>query len=304
MGKGNEPFGVRMQKRIAYLPIVLAQRQHVFSLRWYGRRRSFSASTRKRIDRIFFEEKLRATDVTQNYYKAEGVAYTQDEIKATRILCKNLDALVFTTEQFAEMYPDATFISLVRNGLAICEGHKRRGASVEQIGRLYGTVCSQIILDAERLPNFHIIKYETLISDTLATIKKMYELTGLDGTRVDKFRLVVNRGERGSGHTGGMRMNSYGIPPRNMPASFRRDITTHKFHYSLPTITRSFCVMPEAAWNISDTSNCRLSRAREISRQISRRYARVPVGGCLPDYCAAQEHRRKYRNHTISATRP
>ena len=43
------------------------------------------------------------------------------------MLSKNGTGTVFATDLLAKMYPDATFIALIRNGLAICEGFTRRG---------------------------------------------------------------------------------------------------------------------------------------------------------------------------------
>lgn len=198
-GKGNEPVFTQLAKRMRYLPVVFRQGEDVFSMRRFAPRKPLHPESRDRIDRVLFEEKVKATGTTQNRYKCEGVEYTLDEIRASRLLCKNLDALAFTTELFADMYPDATFFGLVRNGLAVCEGHVRRGGSADAYGRLYAAAAGRIAADAARMENFHIIRYETLTTHTLETVADMYAASGLELAAVRKFRLVVGEG----GRTGG-----------------------------------------------------------------------------------------------------
>jgi Sulfotransferase family len=199
LGKGNEPISTRLSKRLGYTAILLLQREHVFSMRTLETRRPLSARSAQLIDQILYREKLLATGDTQNRFRSEGVEYTEDEIRAARLLLKNLDALAFTTPLFASMYPDATFFGLIRNGLAICESHVRRGESAAAYGRLYSKVCRQILADAERVSNFHLVRYEVLTNDVLAGTLDIYKRAHLDVTCVKKFRLVVGT----EGHTGG-----------------------------------------------------------------------------------------------------
>ena len=201
-GKSNESSLTRASKIFRYLPILIRQREHLFSPHSYHDRRPLSRSSKEAIDRILFHDKSLATDVTQNRYKTEGVRYTAEEICQSRLLSKNLDGLVFTTPLFADMFPDATFIGLVRNGLAVCEGHIRRGSTASAYGKLYARVCGQILADARRLDNFHLFRYEELTRNTLRTADSIFELAGLDSSCVPKFRLVVGN-EGNQGRTGG-----------------------------------------------------------------------------------------------------
>lgn len=201
-GKPDERLTTRLSKVLRYLPIVLRQREHVFSPRNYHKRRRLTTGSMALIDRVLFFDKLRATGVTQNRYRAEGVEYTVEEIRESRLLCKNLNGLVFTTPLFARMYPEATFFGLLRNGLAVCDGHVRRGRPAGAFGKLYARACGQMLADARRLPNFHLVRYEALTRETLDTAGKVFELSRLDGTQVRAFRLVVGHGGDGS-RTGG-----------------------------------------------------------------------------------------------------
>jgi len=197
LGKRAESLLTRASKIFRYVPIMLLQREHVFSLHNCRVRRPLSPRSIEAIDRTLFRDKSLATDDSQNRYRAECVEYTTDEIRRARLLCKNLDGLVFTTGLFASMYPDATFFGLIRNGLAVCEGHIRRGSTASAYGKLYARVCGQIVADARCFSNFHLVRYEELTRNTLHTAERIFQLAHLDSNCVPKFRLVVgNEGNR------------------------------------------------------------------------------------------------------------
>jgi hypothetical protein len=101
------------------------------------------------------------------------------------------------------MYPDAVFLALVRNGFAVCESYLRRGGDVQSIASLYSAVCGKMVSDSEAYANYHIIKYEDLVADTLETVKRVFALAELDAGEVSKLRLVVRGGGKAEGHSGG-----------------------------------------------------------------------------------------------------
>ena len=192
-GKIDEPPGTRWAKRLRYLPCVLLEGKNIFSWRDWQLRAPFKPLTQRTVDRILFDEKLRARDESQNQYKYEKVEYTEEEIKASRLLCKNLDGLIFLTPEFARMYPDATFIALVRNGLAVCEGHIRRGHRAEDIAQNYEKACQLMIQHSRMTPNYRLLRYEDLIASPLEMLKKIYEWAGLDIRLLKKIRLQAKR---------------------------------------------------------------------------------------------------------------
>ena len=118
-GKSDESFRTRTAKLLRYAQVAIAQRQDVFSIRNLKPRREFCAFSQRTIDRVLFDDKCQALGQTQNLYKSEAVKYTPEEIRHSRLLCKNLNGLAFLTGEFAKMYPDAMFFGLVRNGFAI-----------------------------------------------------------------------------------------------------------------------------------------------------------------------------------------
>jgi len=189
-GKGKvEPFQARLDKAINYLPIRALQKEDIFSLDLWKKREAVGQFKKFLIDRILYKEKLKALDPSQNYYKAENLPYALEEIKESRLLCKNLDGLIFLTDMFYEMYPDATFIALVRNGLAVCEGHIRRGADSADIARKYEMGCQKIIEDSRQLPNYHVIRYEDIIANPEKCLERICFWADLDLSLVNKIRM-------------------------------------------------------------------------------------------------------------------
>jgi hypothetical protein len=146
------------------------------------------------IDRVFYHSKQRATAADQNKYKAEGVEYTAEEIKGSRLLCKNVNAVVFLSDLFRQIYPDAAFIALVRNGLALCEAYKRRkGWSAEQTAVMYRNITQKMLEDTARYPQSYLIKFEEIVAHPRWSIAHIYDWLDLDLGMVHKIRLQNKR---------------------------------------------------------------------------------------------------------------
>lgn len=204
----REPPWTILAKRWRYRAIRRLEGRDVFDVDDWTPRPPFSPETRRRVDRILYEDKLKARSTNQNRFKSQGVPYTRDELAASRLLCKNLNGLIFLSEELSRMYPDATFVALVRNGLAVCEGHIRRGWEAERIARRYRDGAQRILEDAERLPGYHIFRFEDLLADPLGSLRAIYRAADLDLTEVRQIRLedkpvVTGSGERRLLHGGG-----------------------------------------------------------------------------------------------------
>jgi hypothetical protein len=192
-GKPDEPPATRLAKCLRYLPCVLAEGRDIFGVNDWAPRRPFRAFTRRLVDRILFNEKLRARAESQNYYKDENTLYKDEEIRASRLLAKNLDGLTFLTPELSRMYPDATFIAMVRNGFAVCEGHARRGHKLEEFAKYYEKGCRLMLEHSRTIPRYHIIRYEDLLADPREVLRKIYRLADLDIGLVRKVRLEAKR---------------------------------------------------------------------------------------------------------------
>ena len=168
---------------------MIAEGRDLFDFNDWEPRRPFKPFTQRLVDQILFDEKLRARSKSQNYYKDEQTLYTREEIKAARLLSKNLDGLTYLTPELSRMYPDAVFLGLARNGFAVCEGHLRRGHTLEKIAARYEKGSRLMLEHSKSIPNYHLLRYEDLLAAPLETLKKVYRLAGVEIDRVKKVRL-------------------------------------------------------------------------------------------------------------------
>jgi hypothetical protein len=188
-------------------------------------------------DALFFWTKMAAphrakmapaTDASQN----GSAMHSIQRRVAARLLCKNVGGVALASPVFSAMYPDATFIALVRNGFALCEGYTRRGRSAAHAGKMFETVCQQMLQDAKRIPNYHIVRFEDMVSDPVAVLTEIYRHAGLDISRVTKFRLQVQE----STGKDGRRSFAFGATDREtrwfslaeLGNCFRRDVNENQ----------------------------------------------------------------------------
>jgi len=207
-GKGRplnlrEPLPEYLLKWWQYnLPVLFWQREMVFSKKLWKTRRPFIPQTVAHIDQVLYYDKLLARGENQNRYKAENVEYTLDEIRSSRLLSKNVAGLIFLTDELIKMYPDAVFIAIVRNGLALSEGHIRRGVNPRTVAQRYHLGCKKMLKDSQNHPNYHIIKFEDVLEYPCESLHKIYHYADLDLSDVSKIRLESKRviGEDGKHH--------------------------------------------------------------------------------------------------------
>ncbi|MBI3322267.1 MAG: sulfotransferase [Candidatus Omnitrophica bacterium] len=189
-GKLEEPYTTRIAKCLRYLPCVIAEGgRDIFRFNDWTPREPFKPFTQRRVDRILFDEKRRARERSQNYFKAEDILYTDKEVREARLVCKGLDGLTFVTPELSRMYPDAAFIALVRNGFAVVEGHLRRGHRLEKIAAHYELGCKLMQEHARTIPRYNIIRYEEIIASPLESLKKLYQWADVDIHKIKKVRL-------------------------------------------------------------------------------------------------------------------
>ncbi len=177
-------------KLFQYAPIVLLEGYDVFSINRLAVRKPFSHITASLVDLILYQEKVKARNANENMYKSEGVPYSKKEIQRSRLLCKNLNGLVFLTPNLQQIYPDAHFVAIVRNGFAVCEGQMRRGRSLRDSALLYEKCCRRIIEDNNRLPNYTMIRFEDVLLKPKQSVQKIMSSANLSLDKVTKIRLV------------------------------------------------------------------------------------------------------------------
>lgn len=186
-GRETEPMK-KWARRLMVIPVWLTARQHSFWPYRFEARRPLPALTRRYVDMVFYMHQRLA----QNHHYVHGSSSPTSE-ETPRMVCKCVNGVVLATPIFAQMYPDATFIALVRNGLALCEGFMRRGWSAERCGRMYQQIGTQMLHDAAHYPNYHIVRFEDLLYDPAQTVNTVYQLAGLDINATPKFKLQAKK---------------------------------------------------------------------------------------------------------------
>jgi hypothetical protein len=174
-------------------PILAGQCQDFFSPRLITPRKPLSRWAKSRVDHILHSEKSRSKHPTLSQFKSPDVEYARDEIESSRLLGMNIDGIVFANDAFVDMYPEATFFGVVRNGLAVCEGHVRRGHSPEDVGKRYQLLVDKMCDDANQLARYELLRFEDILNQPIETLNRVYLHAGLDITKVGKIRVHARR---------------------------------------------------------------------------------------------------------------
>jgi hypothetical protein len=189
-GKSNEPIR-KWFDRLRYLPVFLSTRQHMFYTRNLEIRNRIPRIIGQYIDWLFFQTKIGS--VMNRVKDEKGMEYSKEEVKAARLLCKNTNGVVFTSKELQCIYPDATFIALVRNGLALCESYTRRGWSAREFGKMYEQVCQKMIRDKSDLEFYKIVRFEDMVDAPAIFVRDIYNFANLNLSQVTKFGLKAKR---------------------------------------------------------------------------------------------------------------
>lgn len=189
----DSPLRVLLKCILNDVPAMALTRQDFFRPRLIQPRKPLSSRAKWFIDRILYKEKMRSRNVFFNRYKNQNVEYTRNEIANSRLIGKNVDGMIYATDALSEMYPDATFIGLVRNGLALCESHLRKNRPPNEIGYRYRVLVEKMLADAERLPHYQILRFEDLMADPVGIIKKIYAHADLEFNQLGDVRMQIRR---------------------------------------------------------------------------------------------------------------
>lgn len=122
-----------------------------------------------------------------------------DDQAPDRMLVKVMNYNVGLVPDLLEIYPDARFVGIIRDGRGVCEGQIARGASVEQATALYNQFGRWLReYEAAGLP-LRTWRFEDLLADPAGVSQDMYAFCGLDPRRArgvmmqDKHRIVDAR---------------------------------------------------------------------------------------------------------------
>lgn len=228
-GHGRQPIK-KWGARILSIPILFSTWQHTFWPYRFYERKKINIWILKYIDLIFYWSKIMAP---RNRFKYDGTRNTIPEIANARLLCKNVNGVVLASHIFADMYPDATMIGLVRNGLAICEGFLRRGWTAERVGKMYEKICQQMIHDANKMENYQLIYFEDIILDPVQCVNRIYNYIDLDIKLVQKFKMQAKKstnkdGSRSYTFGGTYDRETHWYPIEEISNQFRKDVNENQ----------------------------------------------------------------------------
>ena len=171
------------------LPIILATGQDYLSPRNISHRPRLNVRVRELVRRVFEKSKSASHHEHLNRYKSATETYSQTEIESARMLAKNLDGAVLLTDVLREIYPNCYFVGMTRHGLAVCEGHTRRGRSATQVGKLYREVAGRMLRDSISMERYQLLRFEDLLANPVEQLRTIFQGLNLDPDAVDQVRL-------------------------------------------------------------------------------------------------------------------
>lgn len=222
-GRHSERVG-KWLDRLRYAPILVAAQAHVFRPGSLVERNGLPRPAMRYADWLLHRSKL-----AMNREHANGGPGAARRGHDGRLLAKNVNGLALATSVFGRMYPDATFLALVRNGLALCESYVRRGWTADAFGSTYERICDRILQDADTREDYHIVRFDEMIADPAAVIEKVYRYASLDVRAVPKFRLQAKPsmgqdGRRNYTFGGERDRETLWFSPGELGGCFRRDV--------------------------------------------------------------------------------
>ena len=183
--------------RLKGYKISILARQYLFDQWKLNQRMSINEKAKYYIDKILYEEKLSTYTDKYMQYKYGDEKYSLEEVKNSRLVLKNNNGLIFCSDIFYEMYPDITFIGLVRHPIALYESHKRRktpvSVSIKAFVKYYSKMTKKMIEDQDNIENYHIIKFENLLTDPIESMKKLYSWAHIDYSQLKQVRLKAKK---------------------------------------------------------------------------------------------------------------
>lgn len=213
--------------RLWYAPILVAARGHVFRPTSLHERNGLPRPAMRYADWLLHRSKVAACREGARGGTGAGRGHER------RLLAKNVNGLALATSVLGVMYPDATFVALVRNGLALCEGYIRRGWTADAFGTTYQRICDRMLQDADTRQHYHIVRFEEMIADPAAVIEKVYRYASLDLRPVAKFRLQAKQsmdrdGRRSYTFGGEQDRETRWFSLRELSECFRKDVNENQ----------------------------------------------------------------------------
>jgi hypothetical protein len=186
MGELNQIIGKRSQNSF-YFNFINRITTH-FGLMDFATRAILSA---------LYKAKMNSLDDEFNKFKSNESTYTHDEALKATICMKGVSSPDLWDLKYSELlhatFEETYFISLVRDGYAVCESWCRRGIQPRKAGYYYSKFIEEIQTQSQRYKHYSIIKFEDVISAPFETVSSLYQFVGETPHELDMLRLKVKK---------------------------------------------------------------------------------------------------------------
>lgn len=155
-------------------------------------RKSITAKARAFIDKTLFEWKLKTLQDDEMRWKSKEEIYTRTEVENSRLVIKNNNGVIFLSERFLEMYPDAALIGLARDPIPLYESHKRHKTPVSASPKIFADFYERVIrkmqADESQWKQYKIFRFEDLLREPIKITGQVYAHIGLEFPQISQMR--------------------------------------------------------------------------------------------------------------------
>lgn len=145
------------------------------------------------IRRALHQWKLRNFQSPHNGTKYEGVPYTREEVERSILCFKSVDSDIDLNGLLESLYQDVSYVALVRNGYAVCNGWMRRGMSAKSAGKRYASLIRKMLEKQNASNKFVLVKFEEMMHDPFGIARRLFKALDLEPTELPKIRLKAKR---------------------------------------------------------------------------------------------------------------
>jgi hypothetical protein len=151
------------------------------------------------IDEELFRIKMQNVTHYENKYKSQNQLYTEREVKNAALCLKSVNFDIYLTELLWQVYPDLYFVSLIRNGYALCDGYIRRGKTAKEVGELYQQMADEFRRLSGMIKQFKMVRFEDVITDPFKVAQDLFLFSDVIPVNLKHIRLKSKKVIRKSG---------------------------------------------------------------------------------------------------------
>jgi len=152
-----------------------------------GRGATVALFSPRRVDAVrLWTEKVEQFRLTEADQHLDALRLIYDWVSAVRrssrpYVLEKAPPDMICSRWFQEVFPNARFIGLVRNGYAVAEGMNRReGYSLDRCARHWNTANKIMLDDAAHLKRFLLVHYEDITQDPGAAMRQICQFLEID----------------------------------------------------------------------------------------------------------------------------